>query len=158
MSDDAFTADGRCTCGAVRYRMNARPMFVHCCHCTWCQRESGSAFALNAMIETEHVELLEGAPQASQLPSASGRGQTVYRCPDCGVTLWSEYGMPGLSFVRVGTLEDPSVCPPDVQIYTSTRQPWVALPEDARIFAEYYNPKEEWPPASQARWKALKAS
>lgn len=66
--------EGGCDCGAVRYQMMDAPMFVHCCHCRWCQRESGSAFALNAIIETERVVLLKGAPEIIDTPSASGSG------------------------------------------------------------------------------------
>src|SRR6185437_16541776 len=65
--------DGGCTCGAIRYRLKAKPLFVHCCHCTWCQRKSGSAFAVNAFIEASQVELLKGNPERTTLPSASGR-------------------------------------------------------------------------------------
>ena len=63
MTDVAFQPmAGTCSCRGVRYRMTAAPLFVHCCHCTWCQRETGSAFVLNAMVEAECVEVLAGSP------------------------------------------------------------------------------------------------
>ncbi|MBB35287.1 MAG: aldehyde-activating protein [Hirschia sp.] len=151
-----FKAEGGCACGKVRYRLEAAPMFVHCCHCTWCQRESGSAFALNALIEMDNVTLQgEEAPFLVETPSASGRGQKIHRCANCQVALWSHYSHPHVAFIRVGTLDDKSTITPDVHIYTTTKLDWVTLPEGARSFDGFYNPKEEWPPECQARWKAL---
>jgi hypothetical protein len=151
--------DGGCTCGAVRYRLKTRPMFVHCCHCTWCQRETGSAFAVNALIEASEVELVRGAPVSTTLPSLSGKGQTFWRCADCGVTVWSNYAGagPNIHFVRVGTLDDPSQVPPDIHIYTSTKQRWVILPDGGAPAApEFYKFAETWPADSLARFKAAR--
>jgi hypothetical protein len=159
--DDArFPAEGRCTCGAVRYRMEAAPIIVHACHCRWCQRETGTAFALNAVVETSNLRVLQGAPEEVPLPSESGRGQRVMRCPECRVALWSHYpgGGPEIAFVRVGTLEDPGVAPPDVHIYTASKQPWLALPADANAHAEFYDVKSVWPEAARERYRAAKAA
>ena len=147
--------EGGCTCGAVRYRLKARPIFVHCCHCSWCQRETGSAFAVNAVIEASLVELLKGEPAQSRLPSASGKGQVFWRCSDCGVAVWSNYAGagPNIHFVRVGTLDDPSRAPPDIHIYTSTKQPWVILPDGVPAVAEFYRPADFWPAKSIERFK-----
>jgi hypothetical protein len=150
--------EGGCTCRAVRYRLKARPMFVHCCHCTWCQRETGSAFAVNAMIEASNVELLAGSMKRTTLPTASGKGQIFSRCPDCGITLWSNYAGAGdkVHFVRVGTLDDPSIAPPDIHIYTSTKQPWVILPEGVPAVPEFYRRSACWPAESVARFNATR--
>src|SRR5215210_1418976 len=128
--------EGRCTCGRVQYRLRAEPMSVHCCHCTWCQRETGSAFVLNALIETEHLEVLGGAPVTIDTPSNSGKGQKIVRCPTCYVALYSHYAGMGevLSFVRVGTLDEAPRFAPDVHIYTKSKQPWVVLPPDVPAF------------------------
>ena len=149
--------EGGCDCGKTRYRLTSRPLFVHCCHCRWCQRETGAAFALNAMIEADRVELLGGAPEAVTTPSNSGKGQKIWRCPDCKIALWSNYGGAGekVHFVRVGTLDNPDLLPPDIHIFTSTKQPWVILPEGTPAFPEYYDYREEWPPESIERRKAL---
>src|SRR5580704_4060589 len=110
--------EGGCACGAVRYRLGSAPMFVHCCHCRDCQRQTGSAFVLNALIEADRVELLSGETAAFVMPTESGRPHTVFRCPGCGTAVWSEYGgVKALRFVRVGTLDDPQALPPDVHIY-----------------------------------------
>src|SRR5690606_1017098 len=123
-SDRDPTFDGRCTCGAVRYRLTAQPLFVHCCHCRWCQRETGTAFVLNALIESDRLELLRGQPELTTIPSPSGRGQKIARCPDCRIALWSHYGgRDWMSFVRVGTLDEPDRLPPDVHIYVASKQP-----------------------------------
>jgi hypothetical protein len=149
--------EGGCTCGAVRYRLSDAPMFVHCCHCTSCQTETGSAFVLNALIESDRVETLAGAPEPVMTPSESGRGQQIWRCPDCRVALWSNYGGAAdiLRFVRIGTLDEPGALPPDVHIYTRSKLPWVTLPEGAPAFEAYYDSKALWPAASLERRKDL---
>ena len=144
---------------AVRYRLASRPLFVHCCHCTWCQRESGAAFALNAMIESSRVELLGGVPELVDTPSASGAGQRIARCPRCRVAVWSHYAGAGdaLRFVRVGTLDEPGRLPPDIHIYASSKQPWLVLPEDVPAVEIYYKANDIWPPDSIARREAVRA-
>jgi len=150
--------EGGCTCRAVRYRMTSGPLFVHCCHCTWCQRESGAAFALNAMIEADRVELLQGKPEMVMTPSASGRGQKIWRCPACRVAVWSNYPGAGdrVRFMRVGTLDEPARCPPDIHIFTSTKQPWVVIPPGARAVGEFYDIPSTWPPESLERRRQLR--
>jgi len=134
-------------------------MFVHACHCRWCQRETGTAFALNAMIEADRVELLQGEPELVNTPSLSGRGQKIWRCPACRIAVWSNYGGAGdkVRFLRVGTLDDPDSCPPDIHIFTASKQPWVVLPQGANAADEYYDMKATWPAESWARLKAARA-
>ena len=153
----SFPQDGGCACRHVRYRMTTAPLFVHCCHCRWCQRESGASFALNAMIEADRVLELGADPDIVDTPSASGAGQKIARCPRCHVAVWSHYAGAGpiLKFVRVGTLDEPDRLPPDIHIFTASRQPWVVLPEDAPAVAEYYDLKEYWPAESLARRQAF---
>ncbi|MEI6800160.1 MAG: GFA family protein [Pseudomonadota bacterium] len=150
--------DGKCTCGAVTYRMTQSPLFTHCCHCTWCQRETGSAFALNAMIETEFLQV-HGAVEEIVTPSQSGKGQIIARCPTCKVTLYSHYAGAArlMAFVRVGTLTDPAACPPDIHIYTSTKLPWLVLERDVPILPESYDRKAYWPQSSLDRRMTLLA-
>jgi hypothetical protein len=149
----AFPLEGGCDCGQVRYRMATAPLFVHCCHCRWCQRESGASFALNAMIEADRVTELGAAPELVRTPSASGAGQLIARCPHCRIALWSHYSGAGplVKFVRVGTLDDPDRLPPDIHIFTATKQPWVVLPAGVPAVPEYYDREAFWPPASLAR-------
>jgi hypothetical protein len=159
-SDGPVFFDGGCTCRSVRYRMLTNPLFVHCCHCRWCQRETGASFALNALIEADHVELLRGKIEAVMTPSNSGKGQTIIRCSACRVAVWSNYAGFGdaLRFVRVGTLDEPDRLPPDIHIYTSSKQPWVILPSTASAVAEYYKAAEHWPQESLHRRAALLAA
>lgn len=148
---------GGCICGAIRYRLKREPMIVHCCHCTWCQRETGSAFVLNAVIEASEVDLLGGVPAYSTNPSASGRGQEIARCPTCHVAVWSHYSLgKAASFVRVGTLDNPNTCPPGVHIYTSSKQDWVVLDDAVPVCEAYYNPADVWHPDARQRWRVLK--
>ena len=156
MTERDYSMEGGCTCGAVRYRMTSKPMFVHCCHCRWCQRETGASFALNAMIEADRVVLLRGSPEAVNTPSESGKGQKIVRCPDCHIALWSNYAGAGdaLHFIRVGTLDEPDRFTPDVHIYTASKQPWVVLSPGTPAFEEYYDRNELWPEESLARRRA----
>jgi hypothetical protein len=154
---EGYPLEGGCTCRAVRYRMTTRPMFVHCCHCRWCQRETGSSFALNAMIEADRVVLLSGEPEVVLTPSLSGQGQKIARCPSCRIAVWSNYAGAGdaVRFVRVGTLDEPDRLSPDIHIYTSSKQPWVVIPPDMRAVDEYYDRNEHWPKESLERRDAL---
>jgi hypothetical protein len=156
---DARPHEGGCTCRAVRYRMTSDPLFVNCCHCRWCQRETGASFALNAMIEADRVVLLRGTPEVINTPSNSGKGQKITRCPTCRIALWSNYAGAGdaVRFVRVGTLDEPDRLPPDIHIFTSSKQPWVVLPPNMPAVAEYYDLEKYWPAASLERRRALMA-
>ena len=159
VADGVFPLAGGCDCRAVRYRLETRPLFVHCCHCRWCQRETGAAFAINAMIEADRVTLLAGQPELVDTPSASGRGQKIARCPKCRIALWSHYAGAGsaVSFIRVGTLDMPDHLPPDIHIFTSSKQPWVVLPPGVPAMPEYYDRERQWPKESLARGAALRA-
>jgi len=161
MSDNTQICEGGCTCGHVRYQVTAAPMIVHGCHCTWCQRQNGSAFAINALIEADRVKLLTGEVEELTLPSPSGQGQTIARCPKCRVAVWSNYSMGGLKerirFIRVGSLDDPNLMPPDVHIFTVSKQDWVVLPSADQAEEGFYNPKTTWSAESLARLDALEA-
>jgi len=156
-SSAEFSAAGGCACGEVRYRLTRAPLFVNCCHCRSCQRETGAAFALNALIETRAVEVLSGAPQAVDTPSDSGKGQRIMRCPSCRVALWSHYGGAGahIAFIRVGTLDEPARFPPRIHIYTDSKLPWVQLPADVPATAAFYSRRAHWPESSLARLREI---
>lgn len=148
--------EGGCACGAVRYRLAAAPMFVHCCHCHDCQRQTGSAFVLNAMIETDRIILLSGTLEPVPVPTDSGRPHDIHRCRACRTALWSDYGhRPALRFVRIGTLDEPARLPPDVHIYTRSKLPWLELPKVVPVFEAYYDTKALWPAASLERRRAI---
>ena len=146
--------EGGCTCGEVRYRLSRRPLFVHCCHCSWCQRETGASFALNALIEAEEVTVLKGKTETISTPSSSGRGQKIVRCANCRIALWSNYSGAGdtVRFVRVGTLDNPDLFPPDIHIFTSSKQAWVQLAEGVPVVKEYYRRGDYWPKESVERY------
>lgn len=161
MSNSTDFHDGGCACGHVRYRVKSQPLIVHCCHCSCCQRQNGSAFAVNALIETDRVELLQGDVAEVTVPSPSGKGQRIARCPNCQVAVWSNYLIlfggigDAVRFMRVGTLDDPGSMPPDVHIFTSSKQPWVTLSPDDLVVEEYYVTNEVWPRESLERRTAL---
>ena len=153
MSD---SLEGGCACGAVRYRLGSKPMFVHCCHCKDCQRQTGSAFVINALIEADRVEMLASETEAVPVPTDSGRPHVIHRCPTCKIAVFSHYGgVERLSFVRVGTLDEPSALPPDIHIYTRSKLPWLVLPAEVPAVEAYYNSKTIWPAESLARRKAI---
>ena len=150
--------EGGCSCGAVRYRLASEPLFVNCCHCLNCQRQTGSAFVINLLIESDRVELLAGEPQAIDVPRDDGSAQRIYRCPNCQVAVFSEYGWPEVKFVRGGTLDEPSSVSPDVHIFTKSKQFWVVLLESVPAVEIYYDRNELWPPASIERIEAIVAA
>ena len=149
---------GRCSCGEIEYGLLAEPMFVHCCHCLDCQKQTGGAFAINALIEASNVEIVKGEPYGVTMPTESGKPHIIYRCPKCQVALWSIYGgRHQTRFIRVSTLDTPHAIVPDVHIFTRSKVPWVGLPPDARAFDVYYDTAKEWPAESLARRKAAMA-
>lgn len=154
--------EGGCTCGSVQYRIVDEPMIVHACHCRGCQKNSGSAFALNALYESHRVELIAGEIETISVPTPSGTGQDISRCVACKVAVWSNYNMGGLRthirFIRVGTLDDPDLLPPDVHIFTSSTQPWVILSEDEQRVEEFYDRKNIWSSESLQRFAAIEHS
>jgi hypothetical protein len=148
--------EGGCACGELRYRLAGAPMFVHCCHCRDCQRQTGSAFVINALIETDRVALLAGELRRVAVPTDSGRPHHIFRCATCQTAMWSEYGgIETLRFVRVGTLDDPAAIPPNVHIYVRSKLPWVALPEGVPSFEAYYDSQKLWPAVSLDRRRAI---
>ena len=161
MAQEFEPCEGGCTCGHVRYQLTSEPMIVHCCHCRWCQRQTGTAFALNALIEADRVVLLSGNVEELTIPSPSGQGQTIARCPKCRVAVWSNYYMGGLKerirFIRVGSLDNPDLLPPDVHIFTSSKQPWVILPPADKSVEVFYDVDATWSPDSLKRLDALDA-
>ena len=151
--------EGGCACGFVRYRLLSEPLFVHCCHCLNCQRQTGSAFVVNLLIEADRVEVLAGAPEPVDAPRDDGSAQRIFRCPRCQVAVFSEYGRPEVRFVRGGTLDDPAEVTPDVHIFTRSKVRWVALPEGTPAFEVYYDAGRLWPAESLRRLEsALGAS
>jgi len=151
--------EGGCTCRQIRYRLAGTPLIVHACHCRWCQRESGTVHALNALYEADRVVHTAGEPELIVTPSASGKGQTIARCPTCKVAVWSNYPQagPAVRFVRVGTMDDPDRCPPDIHIFTSSKQPWVTLPPGAKAVPEFYDLEAVWSADSLERRRIMRA-
>ena len=150
--------EGGCACGAVRYRLTSDPLFTHCCHCLNCQRQTGSAFVINVLIEADRLELLGGEPHAVDVARDDGSMQTIFRCPSCQVAVYSRYTHPGVLFVRGGTLDDPSGVAPDVHIFTRSKLSWVSLPDGVPAFDVFYDVRELWPAASLQRFAAMKES
>ena len=147
--------EGGCSCGAVRYRLTSEPLFVHCCHCLNCQRQTGGAFVINALIEADRLELMTGEPQVVEVPRDDGSAQQIFRCPSCQVAVYSCYSHPGIYFVRAGTLDEPASVAPDVHIFTRSKLPWVAVPEEVAAHEVFYDLDELWPAESLDRLRAV---
>ena len=149
-----FPIEGGCSCGTVRFKLLTLPLFVHCCHCSWCQRETGASFALNALIESEEVKLTKGETETIHTPSNSGKGQNIVRCITCKTAIWSNYAAAGdsINFMRVGAFDNPDLCPPDIHIFTSTKQNWISLRGNVSVVEEYYQRSKHWPQSSIDRY------
>ena len=138
-SDDVFVPlTGGCKCGAVRFRMEAAPMITHCCHCRSCQRISGSAFGINAMVERDRLTMLEGTPEPFLGPD-DGR---MLRCPACRSTLWAYHRHFGeaVAFVGVGMLDEGERLAPEAHYFIRSKHPWIVLPADIPAFDELGDP------------------
>jgi len=160
MSTSPEIVDGHCTCGHVHYQTTATPLIVHACHCRGCQQNSGGAFALNALVEADSVTLVSGKVEEITVPTPGGTGQDIARCVRCKVAVWSNYNFGGplrkfIRFIRVGTLDDPDQMPPDIHIYTCSKQPWMILPEADRRVEEFYDVQATWSPQSLKRLATL---
>ncbi len=149
-------SEGGCACGDVRYGLKTRPMFVNACHCGNCQRLTGGAFAMNAIIEKDAVELIAGTPAVFGLKGGSGKQHDVYFCKNCGTHVWNEYHtFPGNTwFVRVGTLDDPNLLKPDAHIFTRFKHASTSLPDDVPAFDERYDREKLWPAEIRERLEA----
>lgn len=154
---DGTALEGGCACGAVRYRLTAAPIFVNNCHCTLCQRQTGSTSVVNAFVEGDAIEHLEGALSEHLVKTGSGGDQLICRCVACGTAMWSYYPRMGRlgAGLRVGTLDQSGTIRPDAVIFTGDKMPWTALPDDIPRFETTYNPAELLPPERFARLKAL---
>jgi hypothetical protein len=133
----------------------SEPLFTHCCHCLNCQRQTGSAFVINLLIEADRVELLGREPQAIDVPRDDGSKQRIFRCPSCQVAVYSEYGRPEVRFIRAGTLDEPRDVTPDVHIFAKSKVNWVTLPESVPAVEIYYDRNELWPADSVRRLEAV---
>ena len=123
---------GQCLCGAVQYKVNEGPLVVYACHCTDCQKRSGSAFGLSMWVHRNAIEVTKGEATLQTLKHSDGRPRFVRICAECGTRLWSEPAKrQELAVIRPGTLNDTSSLRPAAHIWTRSAQPWVVIPEDA---------------------------
>jgi hypothetical protein len=159
MTGDVAICEGGCACGAVRYYVTSRPLIVHACHCRLCQRQTGSTNAVNALIEADRMVVLSGDIEQTLLQTPSGRGQRIARCTSCKVALWSNYLITNqgdhMRFLRVGTLDDPALMPPDVHIHTDTKLPWYVTEDDTLSVEVFYDQKTTWSEDSLSRLRKL---
>ena len=154
-----MSSQGGCLCGDTRFEILGPPMIVHACHCTHCQRRSGVPFVVNLWIEDSLVNVLSGTPvKHGEVVSEQGQSSEGWACQKCGFGLWTVYhaARKGSIFLRAGTLDDPSEFPPDVHIFTRSKQPWVQIPDDVPSFEAFYDFRETWSTESQQRYKNLK--
>ncbi|KAF2714816.1 hypothetical protein K504DRAFT_529080 [Pleomassaria siparia CBS 279.74] len=166
LSRKTFTPlKGHCTCKTITYEVVAPFLVTNCCHCTWCQRETGTVFVLNAIIETSNFRITsETKPVFVYIPSASGDGQMIARCPTCYVALYGDYVGDGAwtTFVKAGTLDDDGKkrVKPDVHIFTSTKMDWVDLTSERErgvpILEKGYKREDVWSREANERFAALK--
>jgi len=121
---------GRCFCGSAQYRVAEEPLVVYACHCTDCQKRSGSAFGLSMWVRRGALEITRGEARADAPLTADGRPRPGRVCPLCSTRLWSEPPhRPGLAVLRPGTLDDTSWIRPMAHLWTRSAQRWFTFPE-----------------------------
>lgn len=123
-----FPVEGGCQCGAVRYRITARPLGVYKCHCRDCQRSSGAGYSMSMPTLREHFEHLSGEVAAFDKAANSGRVVRMLGCAICGTKLWNEpLSSSAIVVVKPGTLDDPRWAVPVGNIWTNSALPWVRI-------------------------------
>jgi hypothetical protein len=143
---------GGCGCGAVRYQLSGPPLFTHVCHCSECQRRTGSAFGLTMMIQRTQLEIIQGELKGISVNTDSGTLKTSYFCPACGVHIWNERDRDSSIYAfRPGTLDNASGIVVGAHVWTCSKQAWVKLDPAIPAFKKMYDRGEVWPPTSLDR-------
>ena len=125
---------GGCLCDLIRYRLTDEPLTLYVCHCTDCQRRTGSAFALSMVVLKSALELLQGDPRTYAVTS-DGLQRRGKFCAECSTRLWGEpVKFPQVVVVQPGTLDDTTWLHPIGHIWTRSAQPWVSIPKDTVNF------------------------
>lgn len=144
---------GGCACGAVRFELLSSPIFVQACHCSFCQRMTGSAFSVNALLESDRVFRLGQEPEAVPTPSALPAGQIAHRCGTCRVRVWSTHASlgPRVALIHAGCMDEPTAFEPELHCFVSNKMPWVIVPDGVPSFDLSYSAKELWSEHALAR-------
>lgn len=147
---------GSCFCGAVRYQLLTPPLFCYACHCSDCQKATGSVFACFTTIEAEHlVSIGATTPHLTRRVRPSGLVRVAASCPQCGTILWAGGDKdPVTTDVRTGTLDHPELMEPDLHAYIESKIPWIELPAGARTCKGAYDFRTAWPKSSLKRFDA----
>lgn len=147
---------GGCMCGNVRYEIKDGPLFVHACHCTDCQRLSGSAFVVLLGVAKADFEV-KGNLSTVTNPTPSGAGYDASLCTNCATIIWSKYHFVDLPLIAVrgGTLDDATLAPPAYHIFTKSKQPWFELPTGVKAFEGWLEPSEAWSPSTLQKLDAM---
>jgi hypothetical protein len=154
---DGETVAGGCVCGEVRIAVRGRPIVVHGCHCRFCQAASGSAFAVNLMLETAQVAVTAGRTQQISRQAELG-AHTRHVCPNCRTELFGHHPMlgPDIAFVGAGVLDRPGGYAPDVHCFTRSKYDWVVLPAGVPAFEGNYDMAAVWSDEAKARVAKLR--
>jgi hypothetical protein len=156
MTESFEPLSGGCACGQVRYKVVGEPLFTHACHCSDCQRTTGSAFVLHTVIAKDDLEI-EGETKATTLPTGSGAGYDPHFCINCGTYIWCKYhfSAKGVIVIRSGTLDDTTLVEPQAHVFTRYKLPWMTLPTDVPVFEEFFDREKVYPKESFERWTEL---
>jgi len=149
MSAMSFPREGGCQCGAVRYAVTCEPTALYCCHCTNCQAQGGSAFAMSMLVPRDGFAFIKGEPKRFDFVADSGNGKTGWCCPDCGVRLMHDTEGRDSITVRAGTLDGAGELRPVGHIWTRSAQAWMKFDETDLIYEKapedgYTALKEKW--------------
>ena len=153
MTKPVLPMTGGCQCGAIRYEIGGFPLLLYTCNCTDCQRQSGSAFALNMPVAVKDFRILKGEPRGWQHLSPKGTPVISRFCAECATRLYGERaGRAETINVRAGTLDDTSWMIPAAHFFMRSAQPWVEAEPDAQCFETQPNGWGSLLPEWQAMW------
>lgn len=129
------TLSGGCNCRAVRYVISSPPLAVAACHCTQCRRQSGAAYSINLVVRAQSMTVTGEMTTWTETDTESGAPLGRQFCPLCGSPIRSvPSGAPGIVALKAGTLDDPAPFTPTVHLWTSSKLPWVDVPDGVPQF------------------------
>ena len=147
---------GGCFCGSTRYRLETAPLFCYACHCTDCNKQTGSVYACFTSIENDHITSIGALPpKITTAIRSGGIIRHMASCGKCGTRLWASGDTtPVTADIATGTLDLPELMEPDLHSYIESKISWAILPESAKTCRGPFDYRKHWPKSSLKRLEA----
>src|SRR5471032_2664920 len=139
--------EGGCTCGTIRYQTSGQPLRVTICHCKWCQRRTGTAFAVESVFNIDQVRMLQGSvARYRQVSDESGRWLLTEFCANCGANIgFTLEAVPGIRTIAAGTFDNPEWISSQKQlfrhVFVRSAWDWSEIPKDVEQYEKHFRPQ-----------------